>query len=90
MNILITPSSLKHNLTKNDVIYGYTNIIKSKRKYNKTYDYENIWALSLLQNGNNCEIIYFYKDIDTVVIIHAMSPARKSFIKEIERRNNDL
>ena len=59
---------------------------QSKRELNERYDNHNIWVIALLPNGNDCEIVYMYDNIDTIVVFHAMKPARKSFIKEVERR----
>ena len=87
MNILIRNSALKHNLTEDEIDYAFLNIFRSKRVYSKKYDYENIWAIGILPNGNSCELIFSYKDIDTAIIFHAMSPARKSFTKKLERKD---
>ena len=86
MNILFRSSAFKHNLTEDEIIYAFSNIVKSKRMENAKFDFENIWAVSILPNGKSCELIYFYQDIDNVVIFHAMSPARKTFVKELERK----
>ena len=86
MKLIYRDSAFKHDLTQDQLIYAFSNIIKSKRVYSKEFDVENIWAVGILPNGNDCELIYFYQDVETAVIFHAMSPARKTFTDELERK----
>ncbi len=86
MKLIFRDSAFKHGLTKEQLIYVFSNVVKSRRIYSSEFDYENIWALGILPNGNDCEFIYYYQDSETAVIFHAMSPARKSFTQEIERK----
>lgn len=60
MRIIFTKSAFKHGLTKNQITYALSNIIKSKRIYNKKYDSHNIWVIALLPNGNDCKLVYLY------------------------------
>ena len=85
MKLIFRDSAFRHGLTQEQLCYAFGNVIKSKRIYSKEFDYENIWAIGFLPNGNDCELIFFYQDLDTAIIFHAMSPARKSFVDEMER-----
>ncbi len=86
MKLVFRDSAFKHDLTEEQLSYAFANALKSKRIYNKEFDYENIWAVGILPNGCDCEFIYYYQDMETAVIFHAMSPARKSFMQELERK----
>ena len=86
MKIVFRESAFKHGLTEEQLSHAFSNVVKSKRTNSKEFDYENIWAVGILPNGNDCEFIYYYQDMETAVIFHAMSPARKSFTNELERK----
>ena len=86
MKIVFRESAFKHGLTDEQLSYVFSNVVKSKRVNSKEFDYENIWAIGILQNGKDCEFIYYYQDMETAVIFHAISPARKSFTNEVERK----
>lgn len=86
MKIVFRESAFKHGLTEEQLSHAFSNVVKSKRINSKEFDYENIWAVGILPNGNDCEFIYYYQDMEKAVIFHAMSPARKSFTNEVERK----
>lgn len=88
MKVIIKNSALKHGLNKEDILSPFNNQIKSKHFFNKKRQVSNFWVLGILPNGTNCEIVYSYKNLDSIVVFHAMTPARKSFIKSVERREN--
>jgi hypothetical protein len=88
MNIIVKDSALKHGLTEKEILYAVENQFKSKRFFNKEREVSNIWSLSILPNGNNCEIVYSYEGLDTIIVFHAMTPARKSFIQNVERKED--
>ena len=86
MKLVFRDTAFKHGLTREQITYALSNLVKCKRVFNKKFDNHNIWAIALLPNGNDCEIVYMYDNIETIVVFHAMSPTRKSFSKEIERK----
>jgi hypothetical protein len=85
MNIVFKESALKHGLNKEQLIYGISNIVKSRRVYNKNFDTYNYWAICILPSGATCELAYMYHNFETMIVFHAMSPARNSFVRELEK-----
>ena len=83
MFIKVLPSANKHNLTDEEIRHAINNIVcdKTKQKDGKNYHF----AIGLLPSGKTCEMVFFVEHIDQVVVFHAMSPARKQFIKEVQR-----
>ncbi len=82
MNIKILKSAQKHNLEENEIRQAMKNIVCSKTKRK-----ENIlthFAVGIMANGKTCELIFFI-DVEQVVVFHAMSPARKTFINEVQK-----
>ena len=90
MKVKIKDSALKHGLTKDEVLFAFKNQIKHKRFFNQERQVSNVWSLAILPNGKNCEIVYTYKDMDSVIVFHAMTPARKSFIRSVERKDDGI
>lgn len=86
MILIIKQSALKHGLTEGQIAYAVQNVIKYKNKVSKENGALTKWAVSTLPNGKTCELIGFFQEMETFVVFHAMSPARKVFINEVSRR----
>ena len=70
MYVVIKDSALKHGMSEDDILCALNNQIKSKRFFNTQRRVSNIWALCILSNGNNCEIVYAYKNLDSIIVFH--------------------
>jgi hypothetical protein len=83
----IHPNTLKH-LERNEVLDAWYSIVKSVRRCSRD-DPPRWLSIGWLRDGRSVEIIAVELQVGWL-IIHAMSPAQKRFIKEIEDTERGL
>ena len=85
MNVICEESALKHGLTEEEIATAFEQSVKYKNRENNNDGAFVRMVIGVLPNGNTCELIGFFSNMDEFVVFHAMSPARQSFINEVER-----
>lgn len=85
MKVICEESALKHGLTREEIAVAFEQSVKYKnRDCNRNGSFVRM-IIGVLPNGKTCELIGFFSNMDEFVVFHALSPARKSFISEVER-----
>ena len=85
MNVICEKSALKHGLTEEEIATAFEQSVKFKNRDSNRNGAFVRMVLGVLPNGKTCELIGFFSTMDEFVVFHAMAPARKSFISEVER-----
>ena len=85
MNVICEKSALKHGLTEEEIATAFEQSVKFKNRDSNRNGAFVRMVIGVLPNGKTCELIGFFSTMDEFVVFHALSPARKSFISEVER-----
>ena len=85
MKLICEKSALKHGLSEEEITTAFEQSVKYKnRESNRNGAFVRM-IIGVLPNGETCEMIGFFSNMGEFVVFHAMAPARKSFINEVER-----
>lgn len=79
----VLESAKKHGLSEQEIRDALENIVCSKKRY-KEAGKAVCLAVGILPNGRTCELAFFINQFGDPVVFHAMSPARNSFVKDVQ------